>query len=124
MPFLTPGAMTTHGKRDWKMTEELDYQYGSKFIRVPIGFVHDLASIPRPFNLFIRQAGLHRNAAILHDYLYSKQGLINNFKRLTRKECDDIFHQAMIESGVNTSKACMMHKAVRLGGRSAWKECK
>lgn len=121
MPFLTPAVMTTHGDDEWKMIEDLDYQYGSKIIRVPKGFVHDLASIPRPFNLFIRKSGRHREAAILHDWLYENQGLISQFKRLTRKESDFIFYQAMIESRVAPVTAYLMYQAVRLFGWFAWR---
>jgi hypothetical protein len=121
MPFLTPAIMRPYGDNKWAMVEDFDYQYGSKIIRIPHGFVHDLASIPRPLNLFVRQSGRHREAAILHDWLYENKGLINSFKRFSRKESDEIFYQAMLESGVGNVKSYLMYKAVRIGGYFAWK---
>lgn len=120
MPFLTPAVMTTHPDNKWRMVEELDYQFGQRIIRIPKGFVHDMASIPRPFNLFIRKHGNHTEAAILHDWLYANTGLINSFSRLTRLQCDHLFYRAMIESGVSQTKACLMFRAVRLGGWASW----
>lgn len=39
-------------------------------IKVPAGFITDLASIPFPANLIFSKAGRYASAGIVHDYLY------------------------------------------------------
>lgn len=88
-------------------------------VLVPQGFVTDLASIPRVLRLFIQVNGRHSDAAIIHDWLYYKRGHIGPWT-LTRKQCDDIFLEAMLESGVPKWKAWTMWSGVRVGGWAAW----
>lgn len=121
MSFLTTADMTTVRGGKWKMNAELDYlSSAGTFIRVPKGFVHDLASIPRPFNLLLRVNGDHREAAILHDFAYANLGVVSNFKTLTRQECDLLFLEAMHSCLVNRATAKAMYCAVRLFGMFAW----
>ena len=98
------------------LTKKLVYQLTNlqnHFIAVPAGAVSDFASIPIPFRLLIPKMGRHRKAAVLHDYLYSKD---NVYSYLTRKECDSIFSAAMKESGVPRWKSYSMYCGVRAGG--------
>lgn len=82
------------------------------FIKVPVGERTDLASIPRSVRFFISQNGRHRAAAVVHDRLYKQAGL----NRYTRKQCDDVFREAMKVSGVPWWKREMMYAGVRAGG--------
>ena len=121
MPFYTTANMTTIRGGKWKMEEELDYVANDgTFIRVPRGFVHDLASIPRPLNLLFRVNGDHREAAILHDYAYANLGKVSSLKPLTRQECDLLFLEAMHSMLVNRATASSMYYAVRWFGWFAW----
>lgn len=88
-------------------------------IQVPSGFVTDLASIPRVLRLLIQVNGRHSDAAIIHDWLYYKKGRVG-LRTFTRKQCDDFFFEAMLESGVPKWKAWTMWSGVRVGGWVAW----
>lgn len=79
-------------------------------ITVPIDFETDFASVPRIFTPLIEKIGRHSKAAVIHDYLYSITSL------RTRKECDDIFLEAMLVSNVNRRIAYIMYYGVRLFG--------
>lgn len=125
MPFLTTAVMTTVRKGKWRMVEELDYVTDSGvFIRVPRGFVHNLASIPRPFNLIFRVNGDHREAAILHDFAYAEQGKVAEDMQLTREECDLLFLEAMRYMLVGEFTAKSMYCAVATFGIFAWNKNK
>ncbi|KZZ67825.1 hypothetical protein A3765_10550 [Oleiphilus sp. HI0130] len=109
----------------WKLLGSLDYllKPGTLFyksvIRVPVGFVTDLASIPKALRFLISQNEKHRKAAVLHDYLYYKKGNMD-LEIFTRKECDQLFEQAMQNCGVNWLKRKTMYAGVRIGGWYAW----
>ena len=121
MPFMNTAILAPYSSDKWRMIEDLDYLADDKtFIRIPHGFVHDLASIPVPLNLFVRVNGRHREASILHDWLYNQKGLISQFKRLNRLESDAMFLEAMKSGGVGWFKRNMMYYAVRVGGFIAW----
>lgn len=82
---------------------------------VPAGFRTDFASVPKGlWNLFPKH-GLWTKAAVVHDFLYVKNGC-------TRAEADAIFNEAMSVSGVPDWKRRVMFSAVRLGGGGAWKK--
>lgn len=122
MPFLTPLVARADAGTKWVLDEDLDYQTSyNEIIKVPRGFVCDLASIPRVFQLLIPVNDSHRQAATLHDWLYSRQGDIDIAqKAFTREQCDLIFLTAMRESGVPRWKRYSMFIAVRVGGFLAW----
>lgn len=122
MPFLTPLVARTAFGSKWALTEPLVYQAGAgELITIPRGFTCDLASIPRIFQLLIPVNDAHREAATLHDWLYTNQGEIDPAqKALTREQCDLIFLTAMRESGVPRWKRYSMFIAVRVGGFLAW----
>lgn len=84
----------------------------NKTIIVPQDYQTDLASIPRWLWPIIAPTNSSFIApSILHDYLYSCIGY-------TRKEADDIFYHALIESDVSSMRAYEMYLAVRLFGGS------
>jgi Protein of unknown function (DUF1353) len=89
---------------------------GQKFraVGVPVGFVSDLASVPRIFWSVLPRQGRYGHAAIVHDYLYWAQ-------ERSREESDDIFKTAMEDSKVDSITIATMYQAVRYGGESAWK---
>lgn len=112
-----------HGR--WRLLQPLDYQlevttlFYTSVIRVPRGFVTDLASIPKGLRWLISQNERHRKAAVLHDYLYYKHGNIG-LELLSRKECDELFLEAMEKCGVSWIKRKIMHAGVRAGGWYFW----
>lgn len=84
-------------------------------ISVPVGFVTDFASIPRPFWSLLRPDGEYAYAAVIHDYLYWEQPV-------KREEADEIFRLCMEDFRIDKPVISAIHKAVRAGGGSAWKE--
>jgi len=85
-----------------------------KPVVVPIGFVTDLASIPRIFWSELRPEGRYAYAAVIHDYLYWTQ-------QRPREEADQILKIAMRDSQVRADTIRVIYSAVRLFGASAWK---
>jgi hypothetical protein len=84
-------------------------------VRVPAGFVTDLASVPRAFWQLKRPEGRHAYAAVIHDYLYWTQ-------TRPRKECDDILREALLESKADKATVWAFYEAVRKFGGSAWEK--
>jgi hypothetical protein len=85
-----------------------------KEVKVPKGFVTDLASIPRLFYSALRPDGEYAYAAIIHDYLYWDQ-------QTSRETADEIFRLAMVDFKVDKRVAATIYNAVRLGGALSWK---
>lgn len=94
------------------------YRVGNKDIIVPAHFTTDLASVPRIFWLFISPIGKHSIAAVMHDYIYSKECELN----IHRKEADEMFYYVMRYCHVHKFTAKLMYYCVRLFGASKWKK--
>ena len=107
---------------NWILLEDFKYYdelvLGNKevpyWITVPPKFMTDFASVPPIFRSIISKWGKHGNATVLHDYLYWMQ-------QCTRKEADDIFRDAMKVMEASALKTSIIYRAVRLGGRFAWR---
>jgi len=86
-------------------------------IEVPPGFKTDFASVPGWVLLpgLVPRVGILRDAAVIHDFIY------RNHYNLTRKDADQIFLRAMKDIGVHWWRRHLAYRAVRVGGRSAWK---
>lgn len=108
------------GAETYRLEEEMIYWVGGDetgvAISVPKGFETDFASIPRFFQRLLPKLDKHRRAAIVHDFLYARQG----FNVYDRKRCDEIFLEAMGILNVPTWKRHAMYRAVRLFGWAAW----
>lgn len=97
--------------RLFRLTREFRYISSYGVIRVPALFVTDGASIPKMFHTVMGPFGSYFQAAVIHDYLYSE----DNF-HFDRFESDDIFNEAMFNSGVPWLTRNIVHRAVRLAG--------
>lgn len=110
----------------WRIDKGFIYHVGEEAseetIYVPPGFDTDFASVPWPASMFIPKSGRYNQAAVLHDYLYSKLGIVE--KEYTRAECDKIFLEAMTVLKVNRFKRKLMYRAVRIGGGIGWNKRK
>ena len=84
-------------------------------IRVPRGFVTDLASTPRRFWALYPPFGKYLSAAILHDYLYWTQ-------ICDRDTSDNIFYQTMKTSGVDAATQAIFLMVLKSQGELAWQE--
>lgn len=85
-------------------------------IVVPKGFKTDFASIPGAVRSLIPQLGRWTHGAVVHDYLY----WVGPSMGYTQKMADDIFLSLMKEAGVKLWRRQAIHKALRLGGWTAW----
>ena len=124
---------------------ELDEDYSYIFtysglhlkITVPKGFKTDGASIPRWLwsILGVGRDGLHRAAAVVHDFLYKHQGRLpkgslqimrkdgaweDSDYTPTRRDSDKLFLNIMKDAGVILWRRRLMYRAVRVAGKEAW----
>lgn len=95
--------------RTWVLERELEVRLDGRDIRVPAGFVTDLASIPGLAERIRSRVGTYNRAAIVHDWLYWT-GLCS------REEADRIFLKAMRTSGTSERVARQIYRAVQVGG--------
>lgn len=83
-------------------------------VEVPADFVTDFASIPRILWAIAPRWGRYGWAAVIHDFLYWDQ-------RMTRREADEVFLDAMKDSAVPVWRRTVIYRAVRVFGCFAWK---
>lgn len=102
------------GKETRRLVEHFIVKYDNRYIVVPEGFVTDYASIPKMVPRWIvdQDDGIIREAAVLHDYLYSKKGGQTH----KRKFCDQLLYEGMLELGSPKWKAMLVYSAVRMFG--------
>lgn len=89
-----------------------DFTYAG--LTVPKGFRCDGASVPRYLWHLLPRDGMHRCAALIHDYLYV------NHSGYTRKEADFLFKSIMDDYGIVSWRAKLAYMAVRLFGGFFW----
>ncbi len=107
----------------FKLLRSFEFHVGEypseDIITVPVGFITDLASVPKILWSILPPHGKWAKAAIIHDYLYSVH---NNFK--TRTQSDKVFLEGMKVLEVPYIKRILMYLAVRLCGSSSFKGSK
>lgn len=122
--FMKPLVVKKVSNGTWEVYEELEYHVGSKdsddVIVVPQGTRTDFASVPRGLWNIFPPDGQYASAAVVHDYLYQEHGDVPKGRGRSRKECDDIFLEAMQVLGVPSWKRYTMWLAVRSFGWKAW----
>lgn len=94
----------------------LSYQAydGELEITVPVGFITDLASIPRQLWWWQSPFEATMAPAILHDYLYWQQ-------TCTKDEADAVMYLAMEEVGINANTRNLVYAGIRTPrAQNAW----
>lgn len=109
---FTPLILESMGY-SWVTRAPLVYNRDTEVITVPDNFATDLASVPKALWAIFPPFGHHAKAAVLHDYLYG-QGT------RPRKQCDEIFLEAMAAMGVSKTRRYLMYWAVRAFGKKAY----
>lgn len=99
------------GSRRFKLIAPFAYMSSCGIITVPAGFVTDGASIPRVFWSILDPFGSYFKAAVIHDFLYSPWNI-----RFDRAESDQLFKEAMYNSGLDWPTREAIYRAVRLFG--------
>ena len=119
--FLTPLDLIADVRPDYWVTGRsliwLDKTFGR--LEVPIGFVTDLASIPRVFrNLpFLDPAGQSRRPAVVHDWLYDTA----TGRRYGKEFADSFLRAALLSEGATKATAGAFFYAVHWFGGSSWR---
>jgi hypothetical protein len=116
--FTDPLEVQQISKNEWITLREFTYYVGEEnsndFIVVPKNTITDGASIPRIFwSIIGHPMGRYAQAAVLHDYMY-------RLHLRPRKECDDIFYEAMGVLKVADWKRNIMYISLRLFGFVAY----
>lgn len=84
-------------------------------IHLPVGFIHDFATIPKIFHSIIGPRGKFSKAAVIHDFCYRT-------KWRTRAESDNLFLECMVYLGVRWTRRNIMYGAVRSFGWAVWRK--
>lgn len=90
------------------------------------GFRHDGASVPRWFWSLtgLTRDGMHRAAALIHDYLYTIRGKLNTYDghpyTMNRKDVDKLFKAMLKDYGIANHRVWIAYRGVRLFGQSYW----
>lgn len=110
--------------KNWVLEKGFKFYYADEFgykekeVIIPKGFVTDFASTPRFLYPLFPPIGIYNKAAIVHDYLYSKDCSL----KVSRFEADLFFLQAMEVLGVKKWKRIAMFFAVRIFGKIHFKK--
>lgn len=113
--FTHPVLRWDTRERIWELQQDVCYIWNGIFITVPAGFLTDLATIPWPLTGIPGAAryGNHNRAAVLHDWVYRRKGLLDDGFLMTRAEADKLFLDVMSEDGVGWQR-WPMYWAVRI----------
>jgi hypothetical protein len=114
--FLTPLRAEKDGEV-WTVIQPLVYEsdVAQRIFLVPAGFVTDLASVPRLPLAFLLTGDTAHEAAVVHDFIYSRAPV-------PRDMADKVFKEAALVSGVPAWCANLMYLGIRLGGWAAWND--
>lgn len=104
----------------------LQSDYCCKGFTVPAGYRCDGASIPRfAWTMTgLLPDGLHRAAALVHDYLYSEGGSTIRYGApftYSRRQADKIFREILTELHLIKWHIAVLYIGVRLGGFLHWR---
>ena len=136
MPVLQPDIRPIKESGEIYILNE-DYSYtvirSGKVIRftVPRGFQYDGASVPRWVWSVIGflPDGIHRPAALIHDYLYAHEGIVPGLDVGANKECtiyydrmfaDNCLRSLMRDVGIKSWHIKTVYWAVRTFGGTYW----
>ena len=115
--FLTPLVLIASATPDlWIFDAELKWSdpvFGR--LIAPLGFITDLASIPRALrNLpFLDPDGLSRRPAAMHDWLYAEQSRGKDF-------ADAFLRAALLSDGASAATANTFYCGVHWFGAESW----
>lgn len=116
--FLTSCVLEVADNQDdgkWILREKLTYlsEAARRTIDVPAGFRTDLASVPRLPVVYLLCGDCAREAAVVHDYLYTTH-------QVDRATADAVLREASAVTGVATWRRWLMYWGVRIGGARHW----
>ena len=103
---------------DWELFEPFVYitRYDLTIV-VPAGFKTDFGSVPRLYATYALFGNVGHEAATVHDFCYRRPLDAD----VSREVADEIFHDALLDSGVARWKARLMWLGVRIGGHRSYR---
>jgi hypothetical protein len=112
-PILNPD--TNKLREAYEVVTDVSRKVGNVTIAVPKFFQYDGSSLPLvAWPVFGTPFSPHlMGASLFHDWLYHTH-------QVTKKAADKLFHQMLIEDGVDNVKAWMMKQAVDDFGDGSW----
>jgi len=108
--------------REWQLIDDLTAVWADGALRVPAGYVCDLATIPALARVFFAPHGAMTRAAVFHDALYTDDAVGGS--HWSRKDADDFFLRLMATTGVGWLARNLAWAAVRVGGWAMWRDGK
>ena len=114
------------GRRiEFQLLRPLSVRVDDLHYRAPTRTVTDFASVPRLFRGLFNRLGPLLEASVIHDAAYrgvlqKRDAGVWGLARLTRRGADRLFHR-LLRVGMGRVRASVLHRAVRLGGRRAWR---
>lgn len=114
----------------WEILAPFEFRLGApdgpEYVRVPVGFVTDFASIPFPISRIFPPIGKdYDKPAVVHDCLYLLnyvQHVNGGLRRIERDEADAIFLAGMVVRGVHLVTRRTIWSGVRAGGWRPWRQ--
>jgi hypothetical protein len=110
--------------RCWVLEVTYLYAEDPDVIRIPRGFVFDLASVPRLVWPLIAPFELSISAPLVHDFLYHHAGvppLAESRRNYSRLDADRLFRRMMRRERVPGWRWRPAYAAVRLFGGFVWR---
>lgn len=100
----------------WELRRGLTVELLGILVRIPCGYVCDLASVPAFAwaSTYPPSHPLVALAALVHDWLYQSH-------ECTRSQADAVFHELLILGDCSRWRAWLMWAAVRVFGGPAWR---
>ena len=95
-----------------KVVEEYEFKNLASIHKIPVGFISDGASIPRPFWPFTYPPFHPKviTGAAVHDYLY-------RYKKVRRIDADTLASEIWEDHGAGAIRTFLMYFAIRFFGR-------
>lgn len=115
MPITQPDICPVKESGDlYELRENYTFELkGHKYV-ILAGFMYDGASCA---NLLFQRDGIHRAAALVHDWLYVYQP-----PGVTRLDADKKFKEMLLAAGVKSWHVWIAYRAVRLLGWRWWND--
>lgn len=115
--LLRPILKPDHAKLSeaYEVAVDVVRAIGNVTIRIPKFFQYDGSSLPMPaWPIFGTPFSPHlMGASVFHDWLYHTH-------QVAKKTADKLFHQMLLEDGIDQQRAWMMKTAVSEFGERSW----
>lgn len=129
MPFKTKlSTVSIRGTNKRRLSRTLIFEAKTWQIDVPIGFVSNGANVFWPFSMAIPRDGRYRDAAWIHDYLYSRDGKYDRkmdggtVYDYSRQTANQMMDEIMLdkELRVKSWRRILIMAGLKIGSRFVW----